>query len=45
MGLSEIAMEIIFISLVSAGVELLDVVDDNWSVPITAAVLSSILIS
>ena len=45
MGLSEIAMEIIFISLVSAGVELLDVVDDNWSVPITAAVLSSILVS
>jgi len=35
---------IILISVVSALVELLPVGDDNWSVPITAGVLSSILI-
>lgn len=35
---------IILISIVSALVELLPVGDDNWSVPITAGVLSSILI-
>lgn len=44
LGWSQIATRIIFISLASAGVELLDFVDDNWSVPITAAVLSSILL-
>jgi len=40
----DMAQRIFFISFVSAAVELLPIGDDNWSVPIAAAVLSSILL-
>ncbi len=40
----EMAQRIFFISLVSAAVELLPYGDDNWSVPIAAGTLSSVLL-
>jgi dolichol kinase len=44
MSMSVVASRIVLISILSALVELLPGTDDNWSVPITAGVLSSLLI-
>ena len=44
MEFADIAVRIVFISAISAIVELIPLVDDNWSVPLTAAVLAAALL-
>lgn len=44
MEFADIAVRIIFISAISAIVELIPLVDDNWSVPLTAAILAAALL-
>ncbi len=41
----ELLGRLFIIAVVSAGVELVPIVDDNYSVPITAAVLSTVLLN
>jgi phytol kinase len=47
LGLSSMALvwRLLSIAFICAGVELIPVVDDNWSVPLSAALLSAILLS
>lgn len=40
----ELVPRIFAISLLSAGVELLPFADDNWTVPLSAAILSSVFL-
>ena len=44
MGTMGIAGRLLAIAVICAGVELIPVGDDNWSVPISAALLSSFLL-
>ena len=44
MSMPELIPRIAAISLVSAGIELLPFADDNWTVPLSAALLSGILL-
>lgn len=44
MPMMELVQRLLIISLASAGVELLPFVDDNWTVPLCAAIMSSLLL-
>jgi dolichol kinase len=44
MPMAELVQRIFIISFLSAGVELLPFVDDNWTVPLSAAIMSSLLL-
>ena len=44
MEFSDIAIRIVIISAISAIVELIPLVDDNWSVPLTGAILAAALL-
>lgn len=42
--MAELVPRIVAVSFLSAGVELLPFVDDNWTVPLSAAILSQLLL-
>lgn len=44
MEFADVAVRIVAISAISAIVELIPIVDDNWSVPLTAAILAAALL-
>ena len=44
MEFADVAVRIVIISAISAIVELIPIVDDNWSVPLTAAILAAALL-